>query len=110
MLGIFDFLILSFSLALTLTVIVPFTGVLVRFRANYNPKSLHLDTEGGVVPHTGPVVTSYIAMFGRVYRIEVCKFRLQLLRVFNKYPKLGLVRTLQGAEYVASSSYIVDDD
>lgn len=70
MLGVFDFLILSFSLALTLTVIVPFTGVLVRFRANYNPKSLHLDTEGGVVPHTGPVVTSYIAMFGRVYRIE----------------------------------------
>jgi len=110
MLGVFDFLILLFSLALTLTVIVPFTGVLVRFRANYNPKSLHLDTEGEVVPHTGPVVTSYIAMFGRVYRIEVRKFQFQLLPVFNKYPKLGLVGTLQGAEYVASNSYTVDND
>jgi hypothetical protein len=49
---------------------VPFAGVLVRLRANYNPKSLQLDPEDGVQPHTGPVVTGYWAMFARVYRLE----------------------------------------
>lgn len=63
-------LVLFFALVISLAVFVPFTGVLVRFRANYNPKGLQLDNEGGAAPHTGPVITSYFAMFGRVYRLE----------------------------------------
>ncbi|TFK44750.1 hypothetical protein BDQ12DRAFT_673517 [Crucibulum laeve] len=70
MLGIFDTVLLLFSLAITLAIFVPLTGVLVRFRANYNPKGLQLDPEGGVVPHTGPIVQSYFSMIARVYRIE----------------------------------------
>lgn len=59
------------SLAVSLLIIVPLTGILVRFRANYNPKGLRLDSEGVVQPpHTGPVV-SFLGMFLRVYRIEV---------------------------------------
>jgi len=58
------------SLALALAIIVPLTGALVRFRANYNPKGLRLDAEGGVQPHTGPVVSSFLGMLKRVYRIE----------------------------------------
>jgi hypothetical protein len=42
------------SLALSLAIFVPFSGALVRFRANYNPKALQLDTEGGAQPYTGP--------------------------------------------------------
>ena len=56
--------------ALSLLIAVPLTGVLVRFRANYTPKGLQLDGEGGVQPHTGPVVNSYFAMFARVRRLE----------------------------------------
>jgi hypothetical protein len=59
------------TLGLTLAIIVPLTGILVRFRANYNPKGLQLDNEGGVQPHTGPVIRSYLAMAARVYTIEV---------------------------------------
>ncbi|KAG2015483.1 hypothetical protein CC2G_008752 [Coprinopsis cinerea AmutBmut pab1-1] len=69
-LGFFDLIFLWITLAVVMAVVVPFTGVLVRFRANYNPKGLHLDEEGTAVPHTGPVVKSYIAMFTRVYRLE----------------------------------------
>lgn len=68
------FFSLLLALAISLGIFVPFTGVLVRFRANYNPKGLQLDSEGGAVPHTGPVVRSYFRMMGRVYRIEVCLF------------------------------------
>jgi len=67
-------LILFAFLALTLVFNVPLNGVLVRFRANYNPKGLQLDPEGGAQPHTGPVVRSYFGMMRRVYRIEV-RFR-----------------------------------
>lgn len=59
------------SLALSLAIVVPVTGALVRFRANYNPKGLQLDAEGGVQPHTGPVVSTFFGMLKRVYRIEV---------------------------------------
>lgn len=59
------------ALAISLIIFVPLSGVLVRLRANYNPKGLQLDSEGGAVPHTGPVVRSYFKMMGRVYRIEV---------------------------------------
>jgi hypothetical protein len=60
------------SLAFSLALIVPLTGILVRFRANYNPKGLQLDAEGVVQPpHTGPIV-SFLGMFKRVYMLEVC--------------------------------------
>ena len=59
------------ALAISLIIFVPLSGVLMRFRANYNPKGLQLDSEGGAVPHTGPVVRSYFGMMRRVYRIEV---------------------------------------
>ncbi|EJD02710.1 uncharacterized protein FOMMEDRAFT_122738 [Fomitiporia mediterranea MF3/22] len=60
--------VLSFAVLFLIT--VPLAGVLVRFRANYTPKGLQLDGEGGVQPHTGPVVNSYFAMFARVKRLE----------------------------------------
>lgn len=69
-LGLFDTLLLFISLGISLLIVVPLTGVLVRFRANYNPKALQLDAEGGAVPHTGPVINSYFSMMGRVYRLE----------------------------------------
>lgn len=69
--GIFDILILFSSLAISLAVVVPLAGVLVRFRANYNPKSLQLDPEDGPQPHTGPIINSYFGMFKRVYQLEV---------------------------------------
>ncbi|KAH9485435.1 hypothetical protein JR316_0002343 [Psilocybe cubensis] len=65
-----DALTLLLASAITLAIFVPLTGVLVRFRANYNPKGLQLDSEGGAAPHTGPVVHSYIGMMSRVYRLE----------------------------------------
>ncbi|KAF7361842.1 hypothetical protein MVEN_00528700 [Mycena venus] len=58
------------SLAISLFFVVPLSGVLVRFRANYTPRGLSLDTEGSAVPHTGPVVSSYFSMFRRVLKIE----------------------------------------
>ncbi|KAI0789136.1 mitochondrial carrier [Abortiporus biennis] len=58
------------SLALSLLITVPLTGALVRLRANYNPRGLQLDDEGGAEPHTGPIVTGFIGMLARVKRIE----------------------------------------
>ena len=63
--------IILVSLAITLLITVPLLGTLIRYRANYNPKGLQLDAEGGVQPHTGPVITSYFTMMGRVKRLEV---------------------------------------
>lgn len=71
MLDLVALLLLLISLALTLALAVPLTGVLVRYRANYNPKGLQLDAEGGAQPYTGPIIRSYFTMLGRVYRIEV---------------------------------------
>lgn len=71
MLPFIDMLLLVGSLAISLAILVPLTGTLVRFRAHYNPKGLQLDPEGDVQPHTGPVITSFFAMLVRVYRIEV---------------------------------------
>ncbi|KAF8664364.1 hypothetical protein AX16_000736 [Volvariella volvacea WC 439] len=70
MLNFYEFLILIPSLAISLAIVVPFTGILVRFRANYNPKGLQLDSEGGAQPHTGPIIRSYFQMMVRVYRLE----------------------------------------
>ncbi|KAJ3724552.1 hypothetical protein FB446DRAFT_638684 [Lentinula raphanica] len=70
-------IILLGTLAVSSAIYVPLLGVLVRFRAQYNPRGLQLDDEGAPQPHTGsfclfggPVVTSYFAMMKRVYRIE----------------------------------------
>lgn len=52
-LGLAETLALIFTLAATFAIIVPLTGVLVRFRANYNPKRVALDHEGNATPHTG---------------------------------------------------------
>lgn len=65
-----SFFVLLGALLVSLGIFVPLTGVLVRFRANYNPKGLQLDSEGGATPHTGPVIKSYFAMFARVRRLE----------------------------------------
>ncbi|KAG6869135.1 hypothetical protein C0993_001700 [Termitomyces sp. T159_Od127] len=61
---------LILTLALILVITVPLTGVLVRLRANYNPKALRLDVEGSAQAHTGPVIHSYLGMMARVYRLE----------------------------------------
>lgn len=74
---VFAILTFIFSLALSLAVIVPLTGVLVRFRANYNPKGLQLDSEGVAQPHTGPRV-SFLGMFKRVFLFEVRALCLSL--------------------------------
>ncbi|KAJ7703136.1 hypothetical protein B0H17DRAFT_1157230 [Mycena rosella] len=68
--GFFEYLVLIPSLLLSLAIVVPLSGVLVRFRANYTPRGLALDNEGSAVPHTGPVVQSYFMMFKRVWQIE----------------------------------------
>ena len=66
---------LFISLGLYLAIAVPLNGALVRLRANFNPKSIQLDAEGNVEPHTGPIVTSFFGMLKRVKRIEVCAHR-----------------------------------
>jgi hypothetical protein len=84
-------LVAAFVIAISLGILIPFTvssphllfrlycvrtrslggqGVLVRFRANYNPKALRLDAEGEAQAHTGPVIESYFAMFVRTWKIE----------------------------------------
>ncbi|KAI6002711.1 mitochondrial carrier [Pisolithus albus] len=70
MLGLLDMIVLMASLAISLAIMVPLVGAIVRFRANYNPKGLQLDPEGDVQPHTGPVISSFFAMLKRVYDIE----------------------------------------
>jgi len=65
-----EYILLFPSLAISLGIVVPLSGVLVRFRANYTPRGLALDPEGSAVPHTGPVVSSYFGMFRRVWDIE----------------------------------------
>ena len=66
-----DLLIIAVALSISLLITVPITGALVRLRANYNPKGLQLDDEGGVRPYTGPQLTSFFGMLFRVKRLEV---------------------------------------
>ena len=66
-----DLLIVIVALAVSLLVVVPISGALVRLRANYNPKGLQLDEEGVVHPYTGPQLTSFFGMLSRVKRLEV---------------------------------------
>jgi hypothetical protein len=93
-------LVLFLALIISLAVFVPLTGVLVRFRANYNPKGLQLDSDGGAVPYTGPVLRSYFGMMIRVYRLEV-RMQMFLFLVQPKARHLGGFRPLQRIEYVA---------
>ena len=85
------------SLALSLAIVVPLTGAVVRFRANYNPKGLQLDAEGGAQPHTGPVVSTFFGMLKRVYRIEV-RPRHKVPLLWHEF-STGMGRTLQRTEY-----------
>lgn len=62
--------VLILATAVGLAIFVPLTGVLVRYRANYNPKGLQLDQDGVAQPHTGPVIKSYFSMFRRVVKLE----------------------------------------
>ena len=103
-----EFLFLVATLALTLIIILPFTGVLVRFRANYNPKALRLDVEGGAQAHTGPVIRSYFEMMVRVYRLEVgIQVLPQLLRPLTAcHLPIELAWTLQGLKCGFSRSYL----
>ncbi|KAJ7231414.1 hypothetical protein B0H12DRAFT_1146655 [Mycena haematopus] len=62
-----------FVLALTLGITIPFVGVLVRYRANYTPKTgaVRLDDEAG--PGAAPRADASIGYFGmmkRVHRLE----------------------------------------
>ena len=79
-LGILDlliqFIIILFAIVVSSLVTIPFVGVIVRFRANYNPKGLRLDAEGDATPHTGPIVRSLTAMFLREQRGRGVSVRL----------------------------------
>jgi hypothetical protein len=101
MLDLAEILMLIPTLGLTLAIIVPLTGILVRFRANYNPKGLQLDAEGGAQPHTGPVVHSYFTMAGRVYRIEVGLYLVNIDCLQTFYFGIGLGWSLQGLKHVS---------
>jgi hypothetical protein len=93
------------ALAISLAIFVPLTGVLVRLRANYNPKGLQLDSERDAVPHTGPVVRSYFKMMGRVYRIEVRSRALSSSPTIDRY-RPGLARILQRIKLVTLLCHI----
>ena len=103
MLAFTNMLLLVGSLAVSLAILVPLTGALVRFRAHYNPKGLQLDPESGVQPHTGPVITSFFAMLVRVYRIEV-RFVISFCSLYSDEPVVfenaGMARIVQGTQCV----------
>jgi len=83
------------TLALSIAIAVPLTGVLVRYRANYNPKGLQLDAEGGAQPHTGPIIRSFFTMFSRVYRIEVSPISSAMVPS-NDSPDQGMAGLYKG--------------
>ncbi|KAJ7020720.1 hypothetical protein C8F04DRAFT_1241783 [Mycena alexandri] len=60
------------SSGLTLAIAMPLVGVLVRYRANYTPKTgaVRLDDEAGVVQSTSDANLSYFGMMKRVHRVE----------------------------------------
>lgn len=68
------------TISASFLIAVPLAGALVRFRANYTPKGLQLDGEGGVQPYAGPVVSSYFGMLMRAKRLEVSS--CELLRMY----------------------------
>ncbi|KAF7303442.1 hypothetical protein MIND_00573000 [Mycena indigotica] len=58
-----------FSTVFTFAVGMPFLGVLVRYRANYTPHRLQLPDDDQTPP-ADEVVTSYLGVMRRVYRVE----------------------------------------
>lgn len=50
------FVVLVIASIIGLFISVPLTGALIRFRANYTPKGLQLDSEGQAQPYVGPVI------------------------------------------------------
>ncbi|KAG9049951.1 hypothetical protein FS837_008538 [Tulasnella sp. UAMH 9824] len=77
--GIISLAIFCASATVVLAIVVPFIGIVVRFRVNYNPRALSLGPGGDAigVPDggedgrvVGPRVTSLLGMFLRVRRIE----------------------------------------
>jgi len=107
MLSLLDTILLLASLAISLALLVPLTGVLVRFRANYNPKGLQLDAEGDAQPHTGPVITSFFAMLKRVHDIEVRSVVGPLARPTYpaSYYRVGLACTKASVRAVPFPTY-----
>ncbi|KAJ7092949.1 mitochondrial carrier [Mycena belliarum] len=70
---LFSVLGMILSLGVLVAITLPFAGVLIRFRANYTPKTgaLRLDGEDGMGSHASPDTSlSYFGMMARVYRIE----------------------------------------
>ncbi|KAF7375360.1 hypothetical protein MSAN_00423500 [Mycena sanguinolenta] len=57
--------------ALSLAITIPFVGVLVRYRANYTPKTgaVRLDDEAATTPHPDASI-GYFGMLRRVHRLE----------------------------------------
>jgi hypothetical protein len=93
-----DLLIIAVALATSLLITVPISGALVRLRANYNPKGLQLDDEGGPLPYTGPQLTSFFGMLLRVKRLEV-RPRDILIAITLLYSFLaGMGWVVQGAK------------
>ncbi|KAJ7290750.1 mitochondrial carrier [Mycena rebaudengoi] len=67
----FTIIALTISLTVWFIISMPFIGVLVRYRANYVPKRVRLDTEDGTANETGSDSNlGYFGMMKRVYRIE----------------------------------------
>jgi len=94
-----DLILIFLSVGISLGIVVPLTGVLVRFRANFNPKALQLDAEGGAIPHTGPVINSYFSMMMRVWRYEVGHF-FWITTYLAHCAFAGCPGLLQGLQYV----------
>ncbi|KAJ7510661.1 hypothetical protein B0H11DRAFT_2269253 [Mycena galericulata] len=65
-------LLMALPMALTLGIIMPYIGVLVRYRANYSPKRLRGLTvaEGEIELEDTDSHISYFGMMQRVYRVE----------------------------------------
>ncbi|KAG6861144.1 hypothetical protein C0995_003412 [Termitomyces sp. Mi166 len=55
----------------SLAITIPFVGILVRYRAHYNPKAVQLESEDGAQEaRTGPVINGYFSTLTRVYKLE----------------------------------------
>ncbi|KAF7378191.1 hypothetical protein MSAN_00243700 [Mycena sanguinolenta] len=73
--GVVDFAVWIATTGIMLAIAIPFTGILVRYRANYTPKTgaVHLDDEAALDTAAAPRVDASIGYFGmlkRVYRLE----------------------------------------
>lgn len=81
---------MSSSFVLVSVAVVPFTGVLVRYRAAYYPKHLP-DSSDGLVPGTATAPT-FVGIWKRVWGIEVLQF---LLEYINTEVLLAMGRFVQ---------------